>query len=97
MATGLHGCVSDEEYDDMMEGGDDDAWVETEQEPVMPTLCLFCREKFDTPGHVYSHCVQEHSFDIRSVVQQWNMDCFSYIKMVNFIRSQVESPLLSAI
>ena len=76
---------SDDNIDDL---GDDDAWQEEEMEQA-PARCLFCEALLASPLPVFQHCVEQHQFDIRSICKYWNLDCFGYIKMINFIRSKV--------
>ncbi|KAH3723664.1 protein arginine N-methyltransferase 3-like [Dreissena polymorpha] len=66
----------------------DDAWIETDEIDTPPTRCLFCEKTFPTPDDVFSHCEIEHDFRLLKVCEKWKLDCFGFIKMVNFIRSQ---------
>jgi len=94
MAAGLQECnlpAYDNREDCLMDDDDnDDAWEETEQEPVTPAMCLFCGENFGSPATVFIHCVEAHSFDMRTVSTQTNLDCFGYIKFVNYVRGKVK-------
>ncbi|KAL5009977.1 hypothetical protein ScPMuIL_012282 [Solemya velum] len=67
---------------------DSDEWDEEEGEVEFcpPVKCLFCAEVCDSPVYMFEHCHQYHNFNIQDVCQLWNLDCFGYIKMVNFIR-----------
>ena len=75
--------------DDDFDDGDDDTWLEDGEMECVPTLCLFCSSKFESPDEVFCHCSSTHGFDIRHVCSVWDLDCFGYIKMVNFIRVKV--------
>ena len=81
----MNQLIDDDDFDDL---GDDDAWNEEEMEQA-PAKCLFCEALIESPEMVFQHCTQLHQFDIRDVCKQWNLDCFGYIKMINFIRKQV--------
>ena len=74
--------------DDTNDLGDEETWQEEEMEPV-PARCLFCEALLETPDIVFQHCVQQHQFHIKGICKYWNLDCFGYIKMINFIRSKV--------
>lgn len=69
-------------------------WEDAEEmEPESSdALCLFCPSVLPSPEMVFRHCSSEHKFDICTVRQRLNMDCFSYIKLVNYIRSSKISP-----
>lgn len=77
------------DYDDIedLDLGDEDAWQEEEMEQA-PARCLFCEELMESPDAIFQHCSGYHQFDIREICRRWKLDCFGYIKMVNFIRSQ---------
>ncbi|XP_060555568.1 protein arginine N-methyltransferase 3-like [Ruditapes philippinarum] len=68
--------------------GDDDAWLEDDEIESVETKCLFCSTKFKSPDAVFSHCSSSHDFDIKHFCMKWDLDCFGYIKMVNFIRGK---------
>ncbi|XP_045196448.2 protein arginine N-methyltransferase 3-like [Mercenaria mercenaria] len=74
--------------DDDFDDGDDDAWLEDDEAELVPTHCLFCSSKFESPDEVFIHCTTAHDFDIKNACNMWDLDCFGYIKMVNFIRSK---------
>ncbi|KAK3585529.1 hypothetical protein CHS0354_022937 [Potamilus streckersoni] len=76
---------SNEDFEDEEEDVD---WEEEQEdgETPIPTQCLFCDSVLDFPDAVFKHCASEHQFDIKEVCQMWNLDCFGYIKMVNYIR-----------
>lgn len=56
------------------------------------TTCLFCPLQFHTIAVALDHCRSEHNFDLLSLKNKYNMDCYSYIKMVNYIRLQKPDP-----
>ncbi|XP_077993663.1 protein arginine N-methyltransferase 3-like isoform X2 [Glandiceps talaboti] len=69
---------------------DEDAW-EDEDEAVtftqQPIKCLFCNDVFTSFDNTFQHCAERHQFDIKNIQQKYALDCFGYIKMVNFIRA----------
>ncbi|XP_013403420.1 protein arginine N-methyltransferase 3 isoform X2 [Lingula anatina] len=86
-------AVGDHEDQDWEEGlGDDDAWEECDDESPVPVLCLFCQQTFPAAESVFEHCKTCHMFDIFQLRNTLNLDCFSYIKLVNFIRSHKPLP-----
>ncbi|KAL4233341.1 Protein arginine N-methyltransferase 3 [Mactra antiquata] len=79
------GDFNDDDDIDVDDDGDDDAWIEDEQEEI-PSVCLFCRSTFMNTDEVFIHCSKEHNFNIKYVCTMWKLDCFGYIKMINYIR-----------
>ncbi|KAL3881624.1 hypothetical protein ACJMK2_028040 [Sinanodonta woodiana] len=88
------GMDSNEDFEDEE---DDVDWDEDEEdgETPIPTQCLFCDSVLHCPAAVFEHCESEHQFDIKQVCQMWNLDCFGYIKMINYIR--VKKPEVNAL
>lgn len=84
--------LSDEmEEDDDDIGWDDDDNIDDENEDLLigPVKCLFSDRIFNSANEVFSHCANEYSFNFLSFCCQWSLDCIGYIKLVNFIRSEV--------
>ena len=79
-----------EEVDFGMEDEDWDDADEEEMAPV-PALCLFCDLILPDTEHILNHCSEKHSFNIHRMRTLHNLDCFAFIKMINFIRSKVSS------
>ena len=77
--------------DDDDDDDDEEGWEECMEDDAMITecLCLFCQDKLASPEAVIMHCKVKHRFDISRVHKQHRLDCFGYIKMVNYIRSTV--------
>ncbi|CAH1799963.1 unnamed protein product [Owenia fusiformis] len=75
--------------------GNEEEWEPCEEEQPdsqPPTRCLFCSQMLDTPENVLSHCKKDHKFDIAHIQRIHGLDCFGYIKMVNYIRKMHPSP-----
>ncbi|EEC01348.1 protein arginine N-methyltransferase PRMT1, putative [Ixodes scapularis] len=69
------------------DGSDWDSAEEMEAESA-ETLCLFCSKLCKSPELVFKHCSEDHDFCISSLVAKLGLDCFSFIKMINYIRSK---------
>ncbi|KAK9872088.1 hypothetical protein WA026_016133 [Henosepilachna vigintioctopunctata] len=67
------------------ENEDSDEWDEMETTGEQ-TLCLFCPLQFLTIAVALDHCRTEHNFDLLELKTKFQMDCYSYIKMINYIR-----------
>ncbi|CAN7994856.1 unnamed protein product [Ixodes hexagonus] len=73
------------------DGSDWDSAEEMEAESA-ETLCLFCSKVCKSPELVFKHCSQDHDFCISALVVKLGLDCFSFIKMINYIRSKDVTP-----
>ena len=71
-----------------MESEDDSDWEEEEQERT-ETSCLFCDKMCVGTEAALRHCHMEHNFNIVQIQKFHNMDCFGFIKMINFMRKMV--------
>ncbi|XP_056641304.1 uncharacterized protein LOC130448116 [Diorhabda sublineata] len=86
-------------YSDLASGGppldedDSDGWDELEVSGEQ-TTCLFCNLQFHTIAVALVHCRSEHNFDLLSLKNKYNMDCYSYIKLINYIRIHKPDPKL---
>lgn len=70
------------------EDDDDDAsdgWDEMEVTGEQ-TTCLFCPSQFLTIAVALDHCRTEHNFDLSQLKTKYSMDCYSFLKMVNYVR-----------
>ncbi|EFA02398.1 protein arginine N-methyltransferase 1 [Tribolium castaneum] len=82
----------DDEDNTCRDGDDDsDEWDEMEVTGEQ-TTCLFCPLQFLTIAVALDHCRAEHNFDLLELKNKYNMDCYSYIKMINYIRMQRPDP-----
>ncbi|XP_018324278.1 protein arginine N-methyltransferase 1 isoform X2 [Agrilus planipennis] len=73
------------------EDEDSDGWNEMEVSGEQ-TTCLFCPSQFHTIAVALDHCRTEHNFDLLELKNKFSMDCYSYIKMINYIRMHKPSP-----
>ncbi|TGZ81734.1 S-adenosyl-L-methionine-dependent methyltransferase [Ascodesmis nigricans] len=69
-------------------GWDDAADVNAEDDvnETSPAICLFCKETRDSAREIFRHCEEKHNFDWKQVTK--DLDFYSRIKLVNYIRSQ---------
>ncbi|XP_045478930.1 protein arginine N-methyltransferase 1 [Harmonia axyridis] len=67
------------------ENDDSDEWDEMELNAEQ-TSCLFCDKVFLTIAVALDHCRTAHNFDLLELKTKFQMDCYSYIKMINYIR-----------
>nr|CAD7395281.1 unnamed protein product [Timema cristinae] len=81
----LH-CEMDDEDDDS------DDWNEVEEMDQPLAVCLFCPRGFGAISDAISHCKKDHLFDLYKLRTRFNMDCFSFIKLVNYIRIHHPEP-----
>ncbi|XP_062917800.1 protein arginine N-methyltransferase 3 isoform X2 [Mobula hypostoma] len=82
----------EDELDDLPEllEVDDDMWCDWDEgdhsKCELQVRCLFCERLFCSTQDTFSHCTSEHQFDINQMVHKHGLDCYQYIKLVNFIR-----------
>lgn len=70
--------------------GDDEAWEERDEDGGdQPTKCLFCDQILASPDHMFDHCRSYHALDLVAACHHAHMDCFMFIKLVNYIRAKV--------
>lgn len=62
-------------------------WTENESSSVK---CLFCEKLYDDVLVAIAHCAKDHSFDFSLAKRKYNMDFYSYIKCINFTRTQIQ-------
>lgn len=65
---------------------DDEEWQEMETSNVSVT-CLFCSELISSVEEALAHCETSHKFSLSILKLKFNMDCYSYIKMINYIKT----------
>lgn len=58
--------------------------VETSSEPI---TCLFCSSVLPSADEGIAHCETVHNFSLNMLKVKFNMDCYSYIKMINYIKT----------
>jgi protein arginine N-methyltransferase 3 len=71
----------------------DEAGWEEEEETQDSVCCLFCSESFTSVAEALAHCARDHSFDLTALRTRHHMGTYSYIKLINFVRSHRVSPM----
>nr|CAD7260629.1 unnamed protein product [Timema shepardi] len=74
------------------EDDDSDDWNEVEEIDQPLVVCLFCPRGFGAVSDAITHCKKDHLFDLHKLRTRFNMDCFSFIKLVNYIRIHHPEP-----
>jgi len=74
---------------DSADSEDDSDWKEfdIDDDSTGHLSCLFCPAVYGTVSEAVSHCYIDHHFDLVKLKKHFNMDCYGYIKLVNFIRA----------
>jgi len=72
--------------DDDREFADEDKLIDS----LKPALDLFSKTTFRTAEECIEHCRDVHGMDLNVLKKRHNMDTFSYIRLINYIRT--ESP-----
>ncbi|CAG4997579.1 unnamed protein product [Parnassius apollo] len=70
---------SDEDYDE-------EEWQEMDANNQSVT-CLFCTSVLPTIEECVSHCEKDHNFNLSALKSKFNMDCYSYIQLINYIKT----------
>ncbi|SPP83944.1 protein arginine N-methyltransferase 1 [Drosophila guanche] len=70
----------DDDYDDMDD--DDDEKDQGEE----PTTCLFCPEVLPSIGSAIEHLDSSHKVNLSQLQKKFQMDQYSFIKLINYIR-----------
>ncbi|XP_077419123.1 protein arginine N-methyltransferase 3 [Vanacampus margaritifer] len=90
-ATQTHPCADVEDVPELSDGdsvSDDDKeqwqWMEEDTQQV---TCLFCDRLLNSVPDTLQHCTAEHQVNLIDVIKKHNLDDYSYIKLINFIRS----------
>ena len=73
--------------DDAMEDGDE-MYVDS----LQPALDLFSTKKFKTAEDCLDHCKDVHGLDLSLLKKRHSMDTFSYIRFINYVRTETPSP-----
>jgi hypothetical protein len=74
---------------------DDDNFVEDYEdfgaEDNIEIKSLFDDELFDNVASLFKHEFEKNGFNLVAIVKKFQMNMFSYIKMINFIRKTVRN------
>ena len=56
-----------------------------------PCLDLFSDKVFKSANECLDYCKETHGFDIKVIKKQFDLDCFSFIRLINYIRKEKPS------
>ncbi|XP_013182940.1 protein arginine N-methyltransferase 1 [Amyelois transitella] len=70
---------------------EEDDWQEMETSNTM-VKCLFCCDLFPSVEEGIKHCETGHNFNLNTLKSKFNMDCYSYIKLINYIKTHNPNP-----
>jgi len=70
----------------------DEDWVEEPCDAVGNIKCLFSSETFTSVHALLEHCKTAYQFDLSSLQKKHGMDQYSFIRLINFIRSCKPDP-----
>ncbi|XP_046395851.1 protein arginine N-methyltransferase 1 [Ischnura elegans] len=71
---------------------DSDGWDEVDEKETVFISCIFCGQQQPSLEYAVSHCKTDHQFNLSRLKHKFKMDCYSYIKLINFIRSVHAQP-----
>ena len=67
--------------------------VSVEELENQTVCCLFCCQKDLTAEKCFLHIKNNHCLDIKEVIKRLNLDFYSYIRFINYIRKNQISPI----
>ncbi len=68
----------------------DDNWDDwTDDATVAGVLCLFCDKNFPSSTLCVDHLRLAHQFDLATMIDEWKLDFFARIKLINYVRRAV--------
>lgn len=70
---------------------EEDEWQEMETTDTTVT-CLFCSHTLSNIEEGFTHCKSAHKFDLKKLKVKHNMECYSYIKLINYIKTHKPAP-----
>lgn len=62
--------------------------MEADEDEDLAIKCLICTQTFPQARPVLNHCLAEHNFDFLGIVKEYQLDFYSTIKLVNYIRHE---------
>jgi len=71
---------------------EEDLGEEMYVDSLAPAVDLFSTKKFKTAEDCLEHCKEVHGLDLAVLKKRLSMDTFSYIRFVNYVRSESPSP-----
>lgn len=67
---------------------DDDDSEEESMDDTEPTTCLFCTEVLKSVDLALEHITKQHGINFSQMKTKFNMDQYSFIKLINYIRQE---------
>jgi len=81
---------SDSDWSDIADSGEE---IENgEEDEVTNVQCLFTTQTFTNVDQLLSHIKTEYNINFKQLILQLNLDFYSYIKFVNYIRKNKPTP-----
>lgn len=65
-----------------------DDWEDEEGMAASDPQCLFCPQTFPSAREVFDHCTHNHGFDFLRARQQFDLDFYQSIRLINYLRKQ---------
>jgi len=89
--------TAEEDDDDVAVGHDEDDDDDDDEtalwnEGMAQCKDLFSAKKFDSAQDCLSHCKNVHGFNLKILKKRHTMDCFSFIRLINYLRKEQPSP-----
>ena len=78
-----------DEFDDMEDGSEEVWW---KADGTKKCKDLFSGKMFFNAQQCLEYCRNIHGFNLKILKKRHNMDCFSFFRLVNYLRSQKPSP-----
>eukprot|EP00042_Codosiga_hollandica_P033625 m.226853 g.226853 ORF g.226853 m.226853 type:complete len:206 (-) comp54232_c0_seq2:253-870(-) len=69
---------------------DESTWADWDEPQECDCQCLFCPARQPTAQETFTHMQRTHGFDFWALVHQWQLDFYQRIKLVNFVRHQIQ-------
>ncbi|KAG2203006.1 hypothetical protein INT47_013222 [Mucor saturninus] len=88
-----HSICTDSQYEPSEIDPQDQAWDDwsNDEEEEEESQCLFCPHIFPKTIETFKHIKNEHGFDFQAVKRGLGLDFYKCIRMINYIREQVQA------
>ncbi|KAK9722352.1 hypothetical protein K7432_002740 [Basidiobolus ranarum] len=64
----------------------DDSWADWDEKDPEQTMCLFDDHVAPSPKEACEHMVEAHGFDLKAIQEQYHLDFYKTIALINYIR-----------
>ncbi|GAA5801384.1 S-adenosyl-L-methionine-dependent methyltransferase [Helicostylum pulchrum] len=86
-----HSICNDSQYEPSEYDPQDVAWDDwSNDEEEEESQCLFCPQTFTKCLETFQHIKEQHGFDFQAVKRDLRLDFYKCIRMINYIRKQVQ-------